>query len=310
MNVKNLLNNFRIIKNNSKLIPETLLQIKRSIYLQRRYILQHNITVLKESGVTSEQYCNHDIVVSLTTFGKRILDVAFTIESIMEQTMKANRIILWLDYSFENKSLPILLEHLKDRGLEIRYCKDIRSYKKIIPTLQLCPNDAIITIDDDLLYESDIIERLIKAYIESPQYIHCCRYHEMSFDKNGKLKPYCSWSWCGNSLIPSHLHFATTGAGTLFPPHSLDDEVFNESIFADICFYADDVWVNCMAIKKGTMIKKTETHNPKGEDYLVNEDMQDVGLFNKNTSSENGNDKQLKAVFEKYDLYNCLKLKQ
>ncbi|OUN99911.1 hypothetical protein B5F97_15005 [Bacteroides clarus] len=289
------------------MIPETLVQIKRVMYQQRKYMLQQNIINSQEPGITPKKYCNHNIVVSLTTFGKRIHDVAFTIESIMEQTMKANRIILWLDFSFENKILPIQLEKLKDRGLEIYYCRDIRSYKKIIPTLQLCPNDAIITIDDDLLYENDIIERLINAYLTDMQYIYCSRYHEISFDKNGILKPYCSWNWCGKNTQPSHLHFATTGAGTLFPPHCLDDEVFNEEVFKKLCFSADDVWINCMAAKKGTLIKKIETHNAKGEDYLVNEDMQDIGLFNTNISIENNNDKQLKAVFEKYDIYKYIR---
>lgn len=307
MQIKKIFENLRIIKNNTALIPNTLLQIKRSIYLQRRYMLQQNMIYSKELGITSEKYCNHDIVVSLTTFGKRIHDVAFTIASIMEQTMKANRIILWLDFSFENRSLPILLEKLKEKGLEIYYYKDIRSYKKIIPTLYLCPNDAIITIDDDLLYENDLIERLIKAYLTNPQYISCSRYHEILFDKYGKLKPYCSWNWCGNDLHPSHLHFATTGAGTLFPPHSLDDEVFNEDVFTKLCFFADDVWINSMAAKKGTLIKKIETHNPTGEDYLVNEDVQDIGLFNINTSTTNNNDKQLEAVFEKYNIYKYIK---
>ena len=59
-----------------------------------------------------------------------------TIESIMEQTMKANRIILWLDYSFEKQPLPKALQLLQKRGLEIEYCKDIRSYKKLIPALK------------------------------------------------------------------------------------------------------------------------------------------------------------------------------
>lgn len=307
MQIRKIFENLRTIKDNSRLIPETLLQIKRSIYLQRRYMLQQHMIESNELGITSKKYCSHDIIVSLTTFGKRIYDVAFTIESIMEQTMKANRIILWLDFSLENKSLPLQLEKLKEKGLEIRYYKDIRSYKKIIPTLQLCPNDAIITIDDDLLYENDIIERLIKAYLIAPQYIHCSRYHKILFDKNGKLKPYCSWNWCGKDLHPSHLHFVTTGAGTLFPPHSLDDEVLNENIFTELCFNADDIWINCMAAKKGTLIKKIETHNPTGEDYLINEDVQDIGLFNVNTSTGNNNDKQLKAVFEKYDIYKYIK---
>ena len=35
-----------------------------------------------EPGVSSERYCDHDIVISLTTYGRRPEDVCFTIESL------------------------------------------------------------------------------------------------------------------------------------------------------------------------------------------------------------------------------------
>ena len=66
-------------------------------YKQRRLVMEQNILHLHEPGVTDTKYGDHDIIVSLTTYGKRIYEVAVTIESIMEQTMKANRIILWID---------------------------------------------------------------------------------------------------------------------------------------------------------------------------------------------------------------------
>ena len=66
-------------------------------YLRRRLVMEQNILHLHESGIVDTKYCDHEIIVSLTTYGKRFYDVAITIESIMEQTMKANRIILWID---------------------------------------------------------------------------------------------------------------------------------------------------------------------------------------------------------------------
>ena len=238
---------------------------------------------------------------------KRIYDVHLTIESIMEQTMKANRIILWLDYSFEKQPLPKALQLLQKRGLEIEYCKDIRSYKKLIPALKKYPDDAIITIDDDLIYEFDLLEKLIMAYQQTPSYIYCNRHHVMQLNEQGKLLPYLQWQWESNDMEANIMNFPTTGAGTLFPPHSLDEEVFNESVFSEICKYADDVWFKAMAMKKGTLSKKVYTHNPKGIEYFENEEVQDIALWRINTQGAMLNDRQIEAVFTKYNLYQLLK---
>lgn len=286
-------------------IKDILKNIKRQEYIIRRENFINHILNDCSIGITKERYTNHDIIVSLTTYGKRINDVAFTIESIMQQSIKPNRIILWLDNSFKEKKLPQSLLFQKKRGLEIAFCTDIRSYKKLVPALCTYPNDAIITIDDDCLYDYDILERLITAYLQDPQYIYCTRFHRMTFAGTNIL-PYNKWKWRSNIEEASHLNFATGVGGILYPPHSLDDEVTNETVFMDICKYADDVWFKAMAIKKGTLVKKVQTRSIESEDYLENGDVQDIGLRIINVKTDNLNDKQIKAVFEKYNLYSKL----
>ena len=63
-----------------------------------------------ERGVTEIKYCNHDIIVSLTTHGKRIYDVAFTIESIMQQSMKdkMKMVLSSLHRCLQLKLLPLM----------------------------------------------------------------------------------------------------------------------------------------------------------------------------------------------------------
>ena len=63
------------------------------MYNQKKCILEQNILYNKEVGISKTKYCDHGIIVSLTTYGKRLYEVHLAIESIMEQTMKANRII-------------------------------------------------------------------------------------------------------------------------------------------------------------------------------------------------------------------------
>ena len=97
-----------------------------------------------DSGVTNECYGSSEIIVSLTTFGRRLWRVYLTIESIMQQSMKANRIVLWVNESYKEK-LPQILYLQMQRGLEVRFCKDIRSYTKLIPSLLTFP-DATMTL--------------------------------------------------------------------------------------------------------------------------------------------------------------------
>ncbi len=272
----------------------------------RRFQLIEHILHDTESGITDEKYTDHEIIVSLTSYGKRIDDVTFTIESLMQQSMKPNRIILWLDESFKDNCLSQSLRNQQKRGLEIQYCKDIRSYKKLIPCLQQYPNDAIITVDDDLLYDYDIIEKLITAYLKSPEMIHACRIHRMILDQENKPIPYLEWNWRINDAGVNRLNFFTGGAGTLYSPGCLDKEVFNENTFLDICKFADDVWFNAMAIKKGTLVNKVKTRSHIGEDYIMNEGVQDDGLWIAYNKVASLIDTQIKAVFNKYDLYSKL----
>ena len=269
-------------------------------YENRRYQLIDHILHDSDMGISRERYVDHEIIVSLTTYGKRIHDVACTIESIMQQSMKANRIILWLDNSFKSKQLPQALKKQQKRGLEIAYCDDIRSYTKLIPSLRMFPNDALITIDDDVIYDYDVLEHLITSYKEDQQSIHCCRCRKMLF-QNGMVKKYNKWPFAKYGENDKTIFFTGVG-GVLYPPRSLDVEVFNESVFMDICKYGDDIWFNAMARKKGTSIKKVFTRNPEGEDYILNPFVQDVGLFHINTKGKKLNDIQIKAVFSKYNI--------
>lgn len=286
-------------------INHKLLQLEDTLkYIHKKTILEQNILFNKENGINEMKYCDHSIIVSLTTYGKRLYDVHLAIESIMEQTMKANRIILWLENDLKDFPLPKTLLLQQERGLEIRFCEDIRSYKKLIPTLELYPDDAIITIDDDLIYEFDLLENLIKPYLIDPQYIYCHRFHRMKFDDKNNLLPYKQWEWRCNDTQALISNFPTTGGGTLFPPNSLDKEVLNKKVFMDICKYADDIWFKAMSLKKGTLSKKVFSHNKYGDEFIVIPNNQDMGLYNINVNGESLNDKQLNDVFNKYKLFD------
>jgi len=260
----------------------------------------------KESGTTNEKYSDKEIIVSLTTYGKRLNQVYLTIESLMQQSLKPNKIILWLDYGCQDKQLPQLLKKQMSRGLEIKFCNDICSYKKLIPSLKLYPNDVIITADDDLFYNVNMIENLVLPYLQNPNYIYFNRGHKIKFLKD-EIAPYNKWEWNINSIEESPLNFPTSGGGALFPPNSFNQEVLNESVFMDICPLADDIWFKAMSLYNGTQCKKVITFSANGEEYLENKFIQDNMSLNLQNVVQNKNDIQLKAVFDKYNLMSKIR---
>lgn len=283
---------------------QTELKLK---YFVRAERLNDCIYNSKEPGVTDDRHCEHEVIVSLTTFGKRLYDVATTIESIMQGTVLPNKIVLWLGEEHKGEELPLSLQLQQKRGLQIEYCKDIRSYTKLIPSLKKYPESIIITIDDDLAYERDLIENLLRAHKANPTAICANRIHEIVLGNDGKPIEYVNWKWGSTQKAGSPLNFLTGVGGVLYPPHCFDEEVFNEQVFLDICKFADDIWFYAMALKKGTPIVKSFTHSAIGEDYVVNPNVQDVGLHLINCAGSNLNDQQFKVVMEHYGLLTLLK---
>lgn len=302
--IKKILKNLYLLYKNIITIDFKLIHLKQSILfeteMRRLSSITNNST---EIGTNRTKYCDVNITVSLTTYGRRVLSVHSTIESLMQQTIRPNRIILWLDNSFKEAQLPYMLLKLKQRGLEIFYCEDIRSYKKLIPTLKMLPNDAIITCDDDVIYSADMIENLVKEYIKNPSmkivYANVC--HKITFNKDGKLNSYRDWIHNTTDNTPSELIFPVGVGGVLYPPHSLDLEVLNKAAFTKLSPYGDDIWFKFMSLRNGYKCKKVFTRTTDGYDFLENIDVRDCGLAQIN-NLQNKNDEQINNVIKEYKI--------
>lgn len=260
-------------------------------------------------GVTSQEYVEgKQVIVSLTTHGKRIYEVFKSIESVMQGTWLPNRIVLWISEDYQNMPLPETLIRQQKRGLEIEYVKDVGPHTKLIPALKKFPEDIIVTIDDDMYYQYDMLENLIKAYLHDSSSIHANRVTVMTFDERERLNSYLQWKHYSHPIQDTRLNLITGVEGCLYPPHSLCDEVFNESVFRKTCPYADDVWFTAMALLQGTLVKHVYTHYSDGcAGGVENLSMQDIGLSLQNDNQEDcRNDKQIKAVFDHYNLYPLL----
>lgn len=227
------------------------------------------------------------IIVSLTTYPARIDSVWITIASLLEQTMKPCKIILWLaEDEFSRHEIPKSLERQKKRGLEIRFCDDLKPHKKYYYTMQEYPEHYIITADDDVFYPENHVELLWMGYKKHPNAIICHWSHQIPIDRKGGFKLYNEWAiYKGDT--PLYGTLAVGCNGVLYPPGSLPKETFAKEKIFEHSLYADDLWLKCMEILNGW---KTINCNAVPLIYFSVLSTKKSGLWKINTGEASNND--------------------
>ena len=256
-----------------------------------------------ENGLNRADGRSRKLVCSLTSFPARIDEIWISIETIFRQTYKADEIILWLSKDqFQGRELPQSIQNCQEKGLTIRWVdRDLRSHKKYFYVLQEYKNKNVdvVLLDDDLYYPDRLLENLVSMAHRHPHSICATRVHKMTYDGEGQLKPYRQWihNYNPKQEMCSDEFFFTSGAGTLIPAGIMPADTFNDEVFKQICFHADDVWLNMQAKKVGLDIY---TNNQYNKDEISIGHSQNVKLVNENVLS-GGNDKQIEAVMEYFN---------
>ena len=254
----------------------------------------------KELGINLEPR-KEKVVVSLTSYPKRIGTIHKVIDTLLTQTYKPDAIILWLapeQFPDREADLPKSLLALKEFGLTIDWYHDIRSFKKLIPSLKKYPDACLVTADDDIYYPPDWLEKLVVAHRKYPDCVVCHGAHRIRFEANGALKSYRKWSFGVGNCNPSYDVFVTSGAGALYAPKVLHKDVLREELFLELCPFADDIWFWSMALVNGKKIKVVDQHV---KNIHTIEDVDNTeALSRQNLDFGNRNDEQLSNVFKQY----------
>jgi hypothetical protein len=249
-----------------------------------------------------------DVIVSLTSFPARITDVHYAVYSLLTQTLRPRKVVLWLaeeQFPDKNRGLPHELLRLMENGLEILWTHNLRAYTKLVPALRAYGDAVIVTADDDVFYRKDWLSLLYMDYCrhnrEKMVYAH--RAHRVRLLAEGGLCPYKQWRQMeGAEYEPSFFNFATGCMGVLYPPGVLHGDVLNEDLFMRLAPMADDVFYWAMAICNNTKIKVVPDNQPvmiavniereagMNGDYTLHSENVDAGK----------NDEQLANVLEYY----------
>lgn len=195
------------------------------------------------------------LVVSLTSFPPRIDGVAKVLKTILNQTLKADEIVLWLaeaDFPEKFKALPADLNELCKSGkVTIKWCKeDLKPHNKYFHAFKAYPDAFIVTIDDDVYYEPDLLQLLYDSSLLYPHAVSATRAHLACVSEEGKFIPMKLWPQevDGVPFEPAVQLWAVGAGGALYPPHLFSQELLDAEAIRQTCLFHDDMWLKVMEL--------------------------------------------------------------
>jgi hypothetical protein len=263
----------------------------RARWLRLALTVRNRLT--RESAVGSEP-----VVVSMTSFGRRLDDAWLALESIASGRVRPARLVLWLTYDDYDKSLSPALERLKLRGLEVVACADYGPHKKYYPYVATTHvhEKPLVTADDDVFYPRYWLRGLLESYVAQPGSVYGWRGREIVMEGSA-LAPYATWP-TATERGPSSTRFLTGVGGVLYPPEALRALKTAGEGFLECCPRADDIWLFRTALRAGLVPSQIRA---RARHFPTIPGSQGEALLTQN-QHRNGNDTQLKATLSRSDL--------
>ncbi|GAC29765.1 hypothetical protein [Brumicola pallidula] len=239
------------------------------------------------------------LIVSFTSYPPRFAKLHLTIKSILNQSIRPDKIMLWVaEADFAALTDEVLLLSKNNNDFEIKCCENIRSYKKLIPTLTFHPEAFVAIADDDAYYSTNWLHQLTSCYTDSSQII-AHRTHKVAYDTNC-IFPYQQWAQTSNGTNNDVL-MATGVGGVLYPPGCFNEKVLEKDLFMELCPTADDIWFFWMSRINGVKTVMT----PHKTNTVCWIGTHDSGLAQTNVA-HNGNDVCLNNLINSFGLDEIL----
>ena len=243
----------KILRQSSKIFDFTKYLLEGFNYLEyysnkKKILEKSRLSFIKQfPNFTKEiEKRQKKIVVSIASYPERFVYLPDLMNFIKNQNLPINKII----FSFYKRHKKYYNLNISDVNI-IYNEENLKPHLKYFYTMQLYREYAIITLDDDLGYSYDTFESLFNAYVENPNIINGRRAHLMTFNNNGELKNYLSWSLQYQNIKESNFNLTlTNGAGSIFPPDILN---MNKNFLPIIkeTITCDDLTLKYFAVRKG-----------------------------------------------------------
>lgn len=246
-----------------------------------------------------------DFVVSFTSHGQRLVLVPKMLDTLREQTIKPPKIVMTLmpeDYSLlaslKMRSWTLdgytLKRNTGDMDVEILIAKvDLKPHLKYFYAMQKYRKHIVITVDDDRLYNPDLIERLLEHHKKHPGCVMARRCVLIEY-RDGEPIPFSQWRLIGDCEWESYNLLAEGFSGCLYPPDILkmsDDEIPNIMR----CLKADDLYLRWRETNLGVKVVRVPSDYFRGGRQMPDPIVGATALSAENTK-KGGNDYWARSI--------------
>lgn len=219
---------------------------------ERRRFIVDELTKIKDVvrveyyGAKAMPQSEARLIVSFTSIPRRMENVPAVIESIVKQTKVPDKIVLYLhEDDFPSKSIPNSVSMLTEKYnfFEIRWPeRNLGVHLKIIPALKDFPNDLIVNIDDDMIYDEEFIQKLVECHLENPGCVCCNFCHGVKYENDAfRVVKVPQYTGVSNKSVMNRL---LSGHGSLYPPHIFDGTcIFDSDAMLAIAKTHDEIWM-------------------------------------------------------------------
>jgi len=198
------------------------------------------------------------IVVSLTTSPTRISKIAPAIDSILNQQVQPDLIVLNVPHVFRRDGsryrIPDWLASVP--RLRIHRTEDWGPATKLLGTLELIrdPDAMIVTVDDDILYPDLLLRHLVRCSLRDPGSVWAVSAGLPDYDNQGGIRT------DGHGIRPSRTHGQRVTmlegfAGVIYRRRHLADDLFDLPGTCETCYLADDLVFSFYLAMRGIPIR-------------------------------------------------------
>ncbi len=240
-----------------------------------------------------------DIVLSLTSWEKRLDVLPLALYCLVNQSVWPSRFEVWLTEDDLDRLPDDVRTLFSNYGVQFRTTEDYRSHKKWLPAIREEQDRFVVTADDDILYPRHWLRWLLRDFDsgEGVSVAHVC--NRVAFDGEGQIRSYDSW--IKGRRVPlgtvSKSNFAIGYGGQVLHRNWISSTFRDPERIFELCPKNDDIWLAFALRTSGIPTRNSRVYLP----LLEVADTYDTSLQRYNLE-QGMNDEQIEDTMEAFDL--------
>lgn len=193
------------------------------------------------------------VIVSLSATSDDYKNLPITLYSLLNQTMKPDRLILLISEDEDLQSLPYEITQFVKNGLEIRFVKNLNLYTTAYYAIKEAPYAVNLISKNGFFYNKNWLKNLYSSYIRYSDDIQVSKAIEIKYNSKEILS---SKFWNKvTSTDAKYSYIMDLNEDMLLPPNCFSKDFLREDIFSKFAPTNPELWYWVMALVNGRKLR-------------------------------------------------------